>query len=409
MPNWDIRKPIPAGASIVVCCALALIAKYLGEVGLLEIDPLEDRVGDRRIVWSAKHAERQRSDIALVTVTESTLRDYLYVSPIPRGILAALVAEIDEAGPTAIGLDFIVERRSSEDQDLTKAIANAKHPVVLGTLDDRYGDSNVGNARILGEELAAQESFLKEAGAIGGHLWLEHKTGLFNKDDETVRYVAAPNLGHPPRESFSYELAKAAGYSHRPASRTIAWLLPPEDGSVGLFARVAVQRHQPSALASGARLLSPAETELLKGRIVLVGADMMDRDWHRTPLFIRNGRKTPGVEIHAQLVAQFVDGNRDVRETPKWLELALYFGIGFIFLAASTVYKMHTHREVAATAIALVAFVVLLLFRIDLPVGPIIFVSAAGALVVPLAGWCVELFERIRELFRWWHVQGTRE
>jgi CHASE2 domain-containing sensor protein len=387
-------------AAIIFCACLAVVGEYLGDIGLLELDRIEDFVGaDRRTIWLARQAPDQRSDIALVTIDEETLRDYPFVSPIPRKMLAALVDEIDSAAPKAIGLDIIVERRSLGDQDLIRAIAGAKHPVILGGLDDRY-------ASLSREQLDAQEEFIRASGASVGHLWLEHKTGAFNKDDGTVRYIAASNKGHPRRESFSYALAKAAGYTHRPASGVIAWLLPPKDQSVPLFVQVNVRRHTPDQFASGYKLLSSAELDLLKGRIVLVGADMTDRDQHRTPLFVRDGRLSPGVIVHAQAIAQIIDGDRDIREMSATARLVLLFAMGLICLTASSFHEVHTYREWGVYAAAVLGFVLLLLFRIDIPVGPVVFVGLVGTSVVPLLGL---LARKYAEALAWvgrWGMQG---
>jgi CHASE2 domain-containing sensor protein len=400
LPERIFRKPLRALAAVIFCACLAVVGEYLGDIGLLELDRIEDFVGaDRRTIWLARQAPDQRSDIALVTIDEETLRDYPFVSPTPRKLLAALVDEIDSAAPKAIGLDIIVERRSLGDQDLIRAISGASHPVILGGLDDRYGS-------LSREQLDAQEAFIRASGASVGHLWLEHKTGAFNKDDGTVRYVAASNKGHPQRESFSYALARAAGYTHRPASGVIAWLLPPKDQSVPLFVQVSVRRHTPDQFANGSKLLSPAELDLLKGRIVLVGADMTDRDQHRTPLFVRDGRLSPGVIVHAQAIAQIIDGDRDIREMSATARLVLLFAMGLICLTASSFHEVHTYREWGVYAAAVLGFVLLLFFRIDIPVGPLVFVGLVGTSVVPFLGL---LARKYAEALAWagrWGMQG---
>ena len=61
--------------------------------------------------WS-KHPETQHKRIALVYVTEKTLEPYPYLSPTNRLLLADIVKAVDAAGPAAIGLDFIIDRKT---------------------------------------------------------------------------------------------------------------------------------------------------------------------------------------------------------------------------------------------------------------------------------------------------------
>ncbi|MDA9467255.1 hypothetical protein XH87_22180 [Bradyrhizobium sp. CCBAU 53415] len=407
LSKWVYGKPVRVLAAVIFCACLAVVGEYLGNVGVLELDRLEDLIGmDRRTIWLATQAPDQRSDIAIVTIGEDALRDYPYVSPIPRKILAALVNEIDSAAPRAIGLDIIIERRSDGDRDLIGAISSARHPVVLGGLDDRYASAASSDVSLFREQLDAQEEFVRASGVPVGHLWLEHKTGAFNKDDATVRYVGASNKGRPQRESFSQVLAKSAGYTHQPASGVIAWLLPPKDQTTPLFAQISVRRHKSEELDSGGKLLSPAELDLLKGRIVLVGADMVDRDQHKTPLFVRDGRLSPGVMIHAQSIAQIIDGDRDIREMPAWARLLLLFAMGLICLFASSSHHVHTHKEWGVYGVALLGFVLLLLFRLDIPVGPLVFVGLVGIFVVPFLEFLVGKYTEAAARVRRWGVVG---
>ncbi|MDF0497338.1 CHASE2 domain-containing protein [Bradyrhizobium yuanmingense] len=405
--DWGVRKPVLVLVSILFCSALAFAAKYLDEGGMLEWDPIEDRIGsDQRTVWLATRADRQRSDIALVTIGEDSLRDYPFISPISRTLLAALVCEIDAVAPKALGLDVIIEPPSPGDDDLIRAISIAKHPIVLGGIDDRYARSNPDEAALTQEGILFQENFARASGVSIGHIWLEHKTGFFHKDDETVRYVAASNVGHPSRESFSYVLAKAAGYDHRPISRIIAWLRPPQDQTTPLFPQLTVPRHKPDDLARGRKLFSSAELELLKGRIVLVGATMSDRDRHKTPLSVRDGRRAPGVAIHAQVVAQIID-ERDITETTNWAKLLLYFLTSAACLALSTFYKIHAHHEIGAVAVALFGLALFWGFSIDIPVGPLIFVGMVSVFVVPCMKFIKARYVELSELLRRWNSWGA--
>jgi adenylate cyclase len=67
----------------------------------------------------------------------------------------------------------------------------------------------------------------------------------------------------------------------------------------------------------------------LKDRIVLVGGDLSDHsDRHPTPISKLIGEPMPGVAIHAQAVAQHLDGRHLGRIAP-WLEQIVTFVMAF--------------------------------------------------------------------------------
>ena len=74
--------------------------------------------------------------------------------------------------------------------------------------------------------------------------------------------------------------------------------------------------------ASGSDILSA-----IAGRIVLVGVDRPFQDQFSTPLGVRSGEKMPGVFVHAQMVAETVDGRRVselTREQTRMLVLGMW-------------------------------------------------------------------------------------
>ena len=100
---------------------------------------------------------------------------------------------------------------------------------------------------------------------------------------------------------------------------TIAWLRPPDDRTP-LFLTLVVPRHSAEAVRPKLEgIFLPSWRELLKGRIVLIGATMVDRDRHITPLSAIDHATTAGIYIHAQALAQRLDGNRDIRRLPDWV------------------------------------------------------------------------------------------
>jgi CHASE2 domain-containing sensor protein len=95
------------------------------------------------------------------------------------------------------------------------------------------------------------------------------------------------------------------GEKQNAAPSRIAWLLPPSDGN-DTFSKVT---------SHGLLGLPPEErTALLKGRVVLIGGTLYSLDRHWTPLSRRTDEPMFGVQIHAHMAAEAMDGNRSYSE-----------------------------------------------------------------------------------------------
>jgi adenylate cyclase len=290
-----------AGFAVIFSAIVALGILFLDSHNLVFIGDLDKYLGDWRIALFGRRAPEQRKDIAVILITEDTMLDYPARSPIDRGLLADLISAVDKANPKAIGLDFIFDRRTSQDDSLLAAICEARNPIVLGAIDGRDED-------VPQRAFDIQAEFLKKARRSAGHLYLEEKAGGLSLSDQAVRRIAGswpPDSGIP---AFSMVLAEVDGPKTAPRSQEISWLLPPDSRSE-TFPAFRLPSHKPEDRKPGlSDLLSPGQLKALSGRIVLIGGAMADSDAHRTPLTIRDGQAIPGVFIHAQRIAQIRDG-----------------------------------------------------------------------------------------------------
>jgi CHASE2 domain-containing sensor protein len=280
---------------------------------------------DWRTLFFSKTADRARKDIAIIVVDEQSMADYDYVSPVDRGLMATLLRGIDGAGPKAIGLDFIYDRKSEEDktQELIDAMKSVRAPLVFGAIDLRVRGFR-------DENLKYQEEFIARTGRDAGHVFFARATEKLKIGDQVVRFMGDRSVTPPNRDSFAPLIAqKAGGVRAEPASAYISWLLPPPGAD--LFPLFRVPRHQPGSSADA--ILPPSWRPVLKDRIVLVGGDFVDRDKHLTPLSISDGARMPGVMVQAQLLAQLLDG-RSLRTFPYYYEmtvLGMVCFLGFLF------------------------------------------------------------------------------
>lgn len=261
----------------------------------------EHATADWRTALLSDRLDAPHPDIAVVTISSATLRDYAN-SPIDRGLLARIVAAVDAAGAKVIGLDvyFLKATEPAKDQALVEALKSAKAKVVLGAWDER------GQMEPFQRDF--QRSFTERIGRPVGYLNLRHQR------DDVVRYRASPHPGSHYVESFSRLLARAADHDGADSERPIAWLLPPDNGQPTFHTLPA------HTITPGEHGLSPDKAaeagKTLAGKIVLIGGDFPERDKHRTPLSAWSSESMSGVFIHANMIADLIDPRRSIAELP---------------------------------------------------------------------------------------------
>jgi CHASE2 domain-containing sensor protein len=262
---------------------------------------------DLQIAYLSDRLPAQHARIALIVVSDDTLKDHAYTSPVDRELIADLVDRVDVAGAKAIGVDFIFDRptETAKDSRLIDSIRKARSSVVLAALDLRTARS---------ESLRAfQSKFLAEAGRLTGHIYFDENRSPLILSDNVVRYIAKPSPEDPSRRSFAETLAKVDGSHRRPSTPYISWLLPPKNQSETFLTLSAEQ-----VLGRGGAPLPLGD--LFRDRFVLIGGNFSDRDQHLTPLSLRSSERYNGLFIHAQILAQLLDG-RSIRPLAWPVEL----------------------------------------------------------------------------------------
>lgn len=310
--------------------ALWAVAAAFGLVTLSENNALpegpDEWTYDWRTLFFSPTVDQPRRDIALLLIDEESMADYDYISPVDRGMMATLVRALDAAGPKAIGLDFIYDRKSEDakTQDLIGAIKNAKAPIVFGAIDKRVRGFSE-------ESFKYQEDFIANAGREAGHVFFALEKEKLKIGDQVVRYMGERLPSPPSRKSLAQLLAERGsnGNVAEPATPYIAWLLPPPGGD--LFPLFRVPRHKPGSPPEA--ILPQSWRAALKDRIVLIGGNFVDRDKHLTPLSVADGAKIPGVMIQAQILAQLLDGRsiQKLLRLDELILLAVVCFVGFLF------------------------------------------------------------------------------
>lgn len=253
------------------------------------VKAIENWVSDLFSVFSSP-PEAQNQDVVVLTLTEDTLAQFPYRSPVDRAFLAALLGHVDQAGARAIGFDVLFDQptEATKDDALTAAFRAVSLPVVAA-----WGDARAGLTPAQSAFLAAYTQPVR--------------TGFVNlrKDDAdgTVRDMPPPEDG---RASLPGALAQALGKTVPAVPVPIVYRRGPDAAT-------------PAFPAYPAHLAPMLPAEWLRGKVVLVGSDLPQEDRHRTPLAAAFGNRAgaiPGVFIHAAALAQLLDG----RTRPPWTE-----------------------------------------------------------------------------------------
>ena len=295
----------PAIVAVLVAAACVFLARAWPLAAAAE-----DRLADLRAAAFAPHLPAQHPRVALVLVTEDTLAELPYRSPVDRALLAAAVNALAGLGVAGLGIDILFDRASEPEKDavLVAALKAFPAPVVLASADVEEGLSPA--------QVSFLDSFISAAGAARA------VPALHVDADGAVRRWPG---GAP---SFAVALA---GEGARPpeSGARIAFLGPPEDGA-DVFAQLPIH-----ALPALAALNRAALEAALKGKVVLLGADLPGIDRHRTPLAARAGASADmaGVEVHAHMLAQALDGRRVGEAGPAAAAFLLALAVAGVLLA----------------------------------------------------------------------------
>jgi len=166
---------------------------------------LEHWSTDLQIAYFSARRTEQYPRIAVVTVSDATLKNYPYTSPVDRQLIGNLVDRLDAAGAKIIGLDFVFDRPTepAKDQSLIESIRNAKAKIVLSALD--------GRTPLPQRNQEFQTEFLARAGRPVGHSYFEENHNLLVPSDRVIRLLALPSPAYPEHRSFAEMLAAADG------------------------------------------------------------------------------------------------------------------------------------------------------------------------------------------------------
>jgi adenylate cyclase len=299
------RRFVAAGLGLCVAAAVLAWAgtRYVGVLrqGSAWLDDV------RLAYFGAPRRSNER--IVVLAIDEEALAELPFRSPISRRFIASLLDTLAERSVRAVGLDLIFDQPTipQEDQAFLDSIARFPAPVVVAAGDERNG--------LTPRQLEFQRKYL--AGRTLG-------AASVLVTDGVVRHLYPGRDTPDGRLGFAAAIAASVGVNPPTRPERIYFRTVGENGAPW------VGRYQ-------ARHLDLYPAAWFEGAIVLIGADLPNQDRFATPLSVLGGeyRLLPGVEIHAQALAQLLTGEGVPEPSSPVvvavLALAAALGIGLPF------------------------------------------------------------------------------
>jgi adenylate cyclase len=304
---------------VALAAAQAAAVNYLGRNNYLP-EGSEHWTEDWLIHYFSKRLDKPHNDIALVLVDTESLEKG-GVPPIvcvDRGWMARLITAVSKLEPAAIGVDFYfaVAVDPVKDEELTAAIRDAKSPIVIAAVDDAFLRTK--------RQREYQRAFIEKVNRPAGHIYLKRSKEIFTLGDRATRAVDHGRSANGYASLTSTlaslpEVVSLFGAKEIPGGQQrIDWLLAPE-GDVAFARYAAHEILSPEA---------PSQLPSLKNKIVLIGPNFAGLDQLSVPFALGSQLSVyPGVFVHAQALAQILDGRFFFNWEP-WKQFLLLFAIG---------------------------------------------------------------------------------
>ena len=242
----------------------------------------------RQAFGERQNKVEQDPRIILITYTQDTLRNTAKRSPLDRAILAKALTNIDAMGAKSIGIDILIDQPQPEDPQILAAMKSMKTPVWLAYMDRQHAPDEI---------VQWQQQFMDN--------WSRQLTGSAVRQT-SVRFEADgdnvlrrwPSL--PPGLPQFMPLALAGAPAAAGYQGSVDFRLP-ANPERPVFANMPIDLFADPATA-------PLLADQVKGKIVLIGGDLPDRDQFEIPSSRLDGPTMSGLEVHASMLAQLLDG-----------------------------------------------------------------------------------------------------
>lgn len=298
------KKRLKELATALGVALLATVLAVAATKYLTFLSSLENIAADIRV--SALQPPMQQSkDVVIAAITEETLAQFQYRSPVDRAFLANLLKTLEKKGAKAIGVDVLLDQPTEEAKDalLKKTIREIKTPLF-------FSYSNTPTV-VNEDQLAYMNDFVPEDKRGGANL-------VTDPFDGTVRWTFAGETNPGMPLGFPRKAAQLVGVETPKRNQEIAWRAQPD-------------AETPAFPIYPSHALAVMPDDWVKGKIVLVGGILSITDRHRTPgavVFDDDRGMMPGIMVQAHGVSQLLEGREHPRLGFEWaIALTLAFAL----------------------------------------------------------------------------------
>lgn len=355
------RRSLLLLAAIALGAAVVTLAAFHNITFLTQAELFVDDV--RTAASTFMRREPQDPRVVIVAVTEDTLAQFPYRSPVDRAFLARLLRTLEARGAAVIGVDVLFDQPTEPDKDalLKATIADLKAPLVISYTD---------NPQVVDEaQRKYLDAFVPPRLRARAELGTDPIDGVARWIDPGARVTDGTYM-----PGFAHAVAARLGVAAPAAPRAhelMVWHGRPDGGT-------------PPFRVFPAQAVPVLPAAWFKDKIVLIGEIVSLTDRHTTPFDIANQGDMAGIEIHAHAVSQLLAGRRAgylgwPGETALVLALTL---LGGLFGMANRRLTRHVMLGVATLAVLWTAgFALFHLTGLMIPL-----IEPSGALL--LAMWC---------------------
>nr|WP_301332502.1 adenylate/guanylate cyclase domain-containing protein [Parerythrobacter lacustris] len=309
--------------TIVLLLAALVVARF--SWSMLGLSPAEAAFYDIRAYTAASRAAvDQDPRIVLVEYDDDVLSELPQRQPLDRRVLIAALRNLDTMGAKAIGLDIIFDQPQPQDEELIELLRSMKTPVRIAYLSGEVADEHIiwkqqdnldkFMARLEGSDARPVNVLQQNSFGV---------TRLFPPLDDRL----------PPLMARSMLEAGGEGSKTMPGyTGAIRFRLGSRDGQDDTAESGKSAVSEPLYPAFPVTLFADPEiasgfTEMVQDRYVLVGSNLVDVDRVSTTLTNGTGYRPPGMWVHADMIAQMLDG----AELPKPPPITLWL-LAFLFV-----------------------------------------------------------------------------
>ncbi|URD62242.1 adenylate/guanylate cyclase domain-containing protein [Sphingomonas sp. KRR8] len=248
------------------------------------------------------HPAKQDSRILLVPYTQATQEATGKRSPLDRAILAKALVNLDRLHPRAIGIDILIDQPQPDDPQLLAAFRTLRTPTWLA-----YASAEHNGDDMQPWQQTRLDALFK---SLRGTQVRPASIHIDADGDNAMRNwpIVSPDL--PP----FLPLALAGTPNAQPYQGSIRYRMP-ADPERQVFLSLPIDLFADPATAS-------AMADQVRGRIVMIGGDLPDSDRFVTPegrlansssaLGRQFRENISGLEVHATMLAQWLDGRTPV-------------------------------------------------------------------------------------------------